>query len=507
METTKDPQFSLRTVILLASLVLLGLAVRVAHWHPGSGSDDARYMNYAAMMGHGERVTDYDPVQVRPVYLAYLAGWMHLFGFNTTSCAAAGFVVWAGTALLLFALTASLAGYSAGLAAVFLYDFVPVDIIQSTGIYPDHLMTAFALGASLVYFSAMRADTTGRRMLLALVAGILLGLSFSTKQAAVLVGATIGLHLLITAEQKRRWLEILAPMALGGLLVLLAECGVFALWTGDPFFRAHSGVLTNPQTAPPVESRDLKFALGHVLRGIDSLGAYGIYCYLLVGAVLLSVNRRNWACAFPLIWCTAFAVYLSVGSQFLARYQLIAKAPRYFLPVLIVGCALCAMELVHASRVLRIRGIAAAGLAAALVVVSLWATRLNSPTHAPELARALNHLNEKETKNFVVLRSFVRRQPLELREVAGRFHQIDPDAASSPDALLARLEGRGLAVPNVPWFGFGEVNDRLSAPGVPFEKEEIHGPAWPPYKRWFGLGAQDECVGFIYWPRSQPRTR
>jgi len=510
METTGSSQPSLRTGVLLATLILLGLLIRVAHWVPGRGYNDYRYMNHVAAMAHGERSPDSDaPIQVRPGLLAILAGWMRVFGFTTAAAASSGLLAFTLIAIFLFVITASISDHSSGLVAVFLYCFLPMDIILSTSVLPEPWMTVGALGAALVYLSATRARSLGGQLFLAFLAGVLLVVSFSIKQAAVLAGVTIAIHMLITVRAWRRLLALAGSLGVGVLVGFGAECLVFAAWTGDPLFRLNSGlVMKRLPDDLPVYTSTGRHHPRHLLAVMDSFGQFGLYYFIIVLGLMLGLSRRNRSLAFPATWCIVFALWLTFGTSNLTSYHLITKVPRYFFPILVMGCAIAGIELLAAWRHLKLKPVPTAGIVLMFVVASLWAARLQVPATKSDLTRQLALIDPEARGRLVLLTNFVHKQALELRTVASDFDQIERDVVlSSEKVLIDKLRGRGLVVSNCPQSGDSEVRERLTALRETFDTEEIYGLAWPPYFRWLGLGAQTRCVGTIYWPEDQTTGR
>lgn len=304
METTKSSQPALRAGILLTALILLGLFIRVAYWVPGWGYNDYRYMNHAAAMAHGEQSPASDPpIQVRPGLLAILAGWMRLFGFNTSAAASSGLLAFTLIAVFLFILTARLSDHTSALVAVFLYCFLPMDIILSTTVLPEPWMTAVAFGAALVYLAAIRAKSMRNQLLLALGSGLLLGLSFSVKQAAVVAGLSIAVHLFVSVRERRRAVAILGSLAVGVLLALAVECLVFAAWTGDPWYRLNCGqVMKRPPGGLAAPNPGFRYGPRHFLAVMDSFGLFGLYSFIIALALMLGLSRRNRSLAFPATW-------------------------------------------------------------------------------------------------------------------------------------------------------------------------------------------------------------
>ena len=123
---------------------------------PGIASDDSDYMNNAAQLAVGKPPLAANQHSVRLGYEVFLAAGMRIFGQNTKVCQALGLGVFAVTALLLFLLAGMLSGARTAMLAVFLYVFLPLDMLLSTNALPDGVMTLLALAASLLYLQAKK---------------------------------------------------------------------------------------------------------------------------------------------------------------------------------------------------------------------------------------------------------------------------------------------------------------------------------------------------------------
>jgi hypothetical protein len=507
-----------RVPIALIALLALGILIRVGHWHPGTGADDTRYMNYAAMLARGERMPpfQYDTAAVRLAYEIALAAPMWLFGATTTVCSLTSLAVFAATAVLLFQLTGRLAGTAAALTAVFLYDLLPLDITLSTQVLPDPLMTALVLAAGLLYFRLADATDRQARRGWALATGVVLGLAVSVKEPACWAGPVFAIHLANRRPGLRAWLAALGMMVLGGLLVLGVEVALFWLWTGDPLyrFRAVAEGMKRIEPSQTLSAFSLREAAFYLIAASNARDAFGIHFYLVTVAVLLGLNRRNRALEFPLVWCLVFGLFLSVGSLSLRQYIMPPHRPRYFLPVAVMGCSIAAMELVEVCRRLEIqRWVVAAG-AVLLAALSFRAALVDEPSGMVPTAETLARLdwgqdsNNRESsiepEKTLLLKSFVERQALERRRGLEGFAVVD-------DRMVERwhpeftelLKRRRLVVPVFQGYeGPGELGASLeiAATRHMVERKQLYGPAWPPYLRWLGIGRRSRVIAHLWGP-------
>jgi len=495
-------RYGRRVLLALLAIIALGLLVRLGHWSGLAGDDDARYLKYAHSMACAERLDEFDHAAARMTYEAALAGWMRLFGASIAACSTLNLVVFAATAVMLFFLTTSLSeeGSGPGLVAVFMYACLPADISLSTLAFPDPLMTMLALAAALLYMGILRETRLSRQVMLAILCGALLGLSFSVKELAFCAGVAMAAHLFFVTS-KGRWSLLVSMILVGGALIFLLELGGFALWTGDPLYKFHTvAEAYHWGSAAPVVRPTIQRAT-YYFQGHPELWAnYGIYRTIIVLAVLLAVSRRSRASGFPFIWCAAFILYLSVGSSSLTCYQALPLQTRYLLPVVVMGCAIVGTEFFHAGRLLKIKPSLVAVAAAFLAGVSLLAVS-NCPRTTGLLAAGdyLEHLDQAARERLVVPAELLAALPLDRQIDAADYAQVDWRILKSED-LFDVLDGRGVLVPDKCWFTPTYQKAVAKSKGQ-FNVEKLYGPAWPPYKRWLYIGGQKDRIGCIWWPK------
>jgi hypothetical protein len=388
-------------------------------------------------------------------------------------------------------------------------------------------MTLLALASILVYLHAKAQTGSYRQFVLAFSSGLLLGLATSAKEPAAFLGIGFAIHVVTTEAKVSRWICVLTGITLGAAVVLAAEAIGFLFWTGDALFRFH----VSSQTFGPVgwwkNSFSLRECASYVLECFDSMGAFGIHGILLLGGSLLAINRRSGASALPLIACAILATYLSIGSGSLTQYVLIPHQPRYFHVVMVIGCGLMGIELYEMGRSLKLKTVVAVAAAAAIAVVSLWAAKEQEWRGTVPVAKWLaDPANQLRDAELFLLESFAPRQALELRAAAQRFQTIPVRASQSssgaftvhidPESIDSLPAGSGIVVDRFKWITpLGEENfeqfevELLQYRGHSFREEKIFGPSWPPYKRWIGVGEQQNMIGRIWWlePNRQQANR
>jgi hypothetical protein len=492
---------------ILGVLLCLGIALRIAHWYPGYGSDDTIYMNTAAQMVRGEPLDHLlRHWNTRLAYLLFLAAGMSLGGTTTAVCQWLGMGVFVATALTIGALAARLGGGKQALLAVGLYVFLPLDMALSTCVLPDTLMTLAVLIACLLVVHATECESRGGQLAWSLATGFTLGVAVSVKEMACVAGIPIGVYLVCRLDVGR-WVAALTAMTLGGAAALAAECVGFGIWTGDPLFRFHftstvfatAGNWANPSTS-------FSEAAFYFTLLANSTGEYGIHGYVVLLAFLLALNDGRLRTMFPLMFCTLVGIYLSVGTAHLTSYVLVPHQARYFHVVMAMGCVLAGLVLPAASRTLRLRAGVAGALCFSIAGLSLWAAKDIDWRGTVSVAKWVGNLERDQADDLVLLDRIVNRQALELRQMVSGMAQVSEEIESPLD-LAATLGGRGLVVDRwdlvLPSFGEERLEELerklLNDRRIVCRREEILGDPWPPYKKWIGIGAQQQPIGSILW--------
>ncbi len=500
------PRPSWRILVALLVMICLGLFVRVAFWKPGLGSDDARYLVLAEDLARGRPCSMPQDIAASRFGLeAAAALWIRTFGFTNLAASGLNIAVFAATALVLFFITVALCRdkpwrYIAGLLAVFFAALIPVDLFYAPYILPDPLATCLSLLAALLCLSIVQT-AGGKQLRYAFACGLALGASASVKESSVFAGVVFSVYLWIALGDRRRWLPALAVMGAGAALVIAGEMVGFWLWTGDPLFRVRQ--VQQFQIAIGREAG--KFNPLFYVREAFHLGSLlGLHGYLLALGIVLALVRGWKVAALPLIWCLVFGVYLSVGSASLTRYIPLPQSARYFQPVLVMGCALAAVELVAAAWRFAWKP-ATAILAALLLGTFAWGSldilsRWDVGGGICYVSRQLAAMNEVEQIKLAIPYSYRIHMALDNRPLAQRFTTIKLDRGDG-EKIFADLAGRGLVVPQC--WGCGEDDKWLKKNFASrFDVQELTvDTTWPLYRRWFRVGPQERFIGRIWWPK------
>ncbi|MDZ7620404.1 MAG: glycosyltransferase family 39 protein [Patescibacteria group bacterium] len=453
---------------------------------------------------------------VRFAYQVVLAAGMRLFGFRTEVCQGLGIGLFVATSLVLFLLVRRLSGSGQGLLAVAFYAVLPLDMTVSTCVLPDTLMTFLVLASCLLYLHTMAQADSARQFLMAVATGLVLGLATSAKEPAAFVGIGFAVHCVSTMKEVRRWFIVLGGIVLGAMALLVLESVGFWLWTGDPLFRLHITEATFGSEGWWKNTVSVGACAFYLSHGMDSFGEFGIHGYLVLVGALLAINRRSVAAAMPLLVCAVLTVYMSIGSGSLTHYVLIPHQPRYFHVVMVMGCAVMGIEFFSMAGALTIGRVAKVAAAVVLVAVSLLAAKEKPWRGTVPLAEWLGGRDKSSAGALVLLETFGPGQALEHREamlglptIPVRLVETSPGCFNShivPGSIDTLPADCGIVVDRSYWVtppGQEDLQpfeqELAQYPGRSFREEKVYGPSWPPYKRWLGIGAQQNMIGRIWW--------
>ncbi|WP_370689784.1 ArnT family glycosyltransferase [Phenylobacterium sp.] len=237
----------------------------------------------------------------------------------------------ATTALGVFILARRLYGAEVGLAACVLYHLMPGVQLSSAVVATDAPLLAALVWALALYVYLPQAEGR-RRWVAAGGAGVLLGLAFLSKYAAIYALIGVGLHLVLSREARRVWTPGVIAAAAGAALLVMAP---------NLIWNARHGFSTVTHTAANANWRasDL-FHPGAMLEFLGSqFGVFGPipFAVLVGGAVLLAWRRRLTAADITLL-CFALPPFLIVTLQaLLSRANANWTAAGYVAGVILVA--------------------------------------------------------------------------------------------------------------------------------------------------------------------------
>jgi 4-amino-4-deoxy-L-arabinose transferase-like glycosyltransferase len=347
-----------RSVGIVGVIVAAGCAARLAAYTGQSfswGSDESRYLGVVQNMANGYFPNgDSEWFGTRLGLLWPVAGLFRLLHPSDVIAAIwplAMSLTGIGAAYLL---GRDLASRRVGFVAAAIVAVAPLEALVATRLRPDAIVPAFA---GFAVWCALRAGRTGPwTVRWALLAGILIGAAWSTRENALIV-----VPILVAAGWRAGRRGLIAG-ALGAAAIPALASAVFAVGTGEPL-RPLIGAGTEGVFRNPIDAfswTDTYVAtLGRAT--FDPGSPFFLLAIALVGAGVTLLLRCDRRALLPGLWLAWIALYLEFGTLLN-----LAKPVRY-LTLCTIPCALLIALAIDG----RLAVLAPAGVAVA-AILSLW---------------------------------------------------------------------------------------------------------------------------------------
>jgi len=371
--------------LVAALTIAAAIALRVALAPQFDGLDDLGYLEAAQRVSQGRSLDGMFPLFQTRVGMAYPMGWLLQSGWLAPS------QFWLLTVLAECITLVSLlaAGWlltgaaTAGLVAVGLYAIYPLAVQQSLMFYPTAFQVAAIAAALALMAGAERASANRGRVMLALAAGLALGLGYLVKEDVAIVVPAVVLASLLTGFPRR---STMVAMMAGAAAVFLVECAAYWMTMGQPLFRlsATSGMGAAPQDQLRISEI---WQWDAFLRSLFLIPAHvGLYWWLGAFAVWAALRRGSRPLAFAAIAFLILMLYLQFGSGSLSSYVPLPKTPRYtalVTPLLMLVSGAWLAQLLHGRRLVSV---------AAMVVLAVTAVPCIAYLHVTSSERTRNTL-------------------------------------------------------------------------------------------------------------------
>lgn len=229
-------------------LLFSALAVRVLDFQGYSDSDPKLYSFLADELSRGVLHIPHTPEDTAPpvfyvrlgVY-APVAALIKLFGLSEIVLVAYPFIISLLSCFLAYFFARKLFSPLEGLIAFALLALLPFDVIMASKLYADAIAAFWANLALYMLWRAVDTATSKVGSVLAVLSGLLLGLSWLCKESVVyVVPFVIALALFggDSLSYKGRFV-LLVSLGIGSLSVLGGEVFFYVAKTGDALFRLH----------------------------------------------------------------------------------------------------------------------------------------------------------------------------------------------------------------------------------------------------------------------------
>jgi 4-amino-4-deoxy-L-arabinose transferase-like glycosyltransferase len=315
-------------VLILAAIVVLALGLRLMFFTGFVGSDDSVYMEAAVDLAERGRWVGQDLASSRLGFVAASAAGIKVFGLNEFGAVSVSLVASLATVVLVYLLGRLYFDERAGLLAAAIFAFYPLNIVFSTILVPETLLSCLMAAGLLAYAAGDRPRPLS--LAASVGAGALFGLAYLVKEPAVLLLGALGLTWMVVLVRQRRIEKAWVAVVIGFTLIVAAEVLMRYLTTGTPFerFRISSQTITHGM-ATWQEEREQSYWYLYLRSMFVSFYQVGLLFYLLAGALLVAWMKKRRLPTPLVVWAAVILVYLAFGSVSFTSYVPLPKQPRY----------------------------------------------------------------------------------------------------------------------------------------------------------------------------------
>jgi Dolichyl-phosphate-mannose-protein mannosyltransferase len=269
-------------VLKIICILLLALAVRLWLLTGFYGSDDFVYADAVSKILNG----DWRPFayigSVRYGFNLPLAFTIRVFGASEYGYTLYPLFTSLVNILLVWSLGSRLFENSnAGLAAAFLMAVCPLDVIWSGRIQPDAPLMMWMTASVLCFVEAGAAKESSLRSWLGFLAGLCLGIAYTTKNAALFLSPLFA----YSWATRRAMLRDLVFLSAGFLVIFAAESSLFWAQTGNPLFAFTLQAQFNHRAAD-AGTEFITSVFAYPYWAFLALQHSGLTFYLLVGSFI-----------------------------------------------------------------------------------------------------------------------------------------------------------------------------------------------------------------------------
>jgi 4-amino-4-deoxy-L-arabinose transferase-like glycosyltransferase len=340
-------------------LVLVAIIFRVVCFQGYLDSDPRAYTELANRLSHGVlQIPAYFGAPVYPLRLGVyvpVAALVRVFGLSEVTVAAYPFLISILGCLLTYALARYLAMPIAGIIALALLAFTPLDIASASLLWGDAIAAFWANVAVAVALIAFNRASIVQVSSFGLLGGVLFGISWLCRESVVYLVPFVLLLALFgeCTTTKAGRMAGLATIGIGAAAVLVAEMICYHKLTGDPLFRPHAiernyhygiGVVGFFDSSSPTHGWKSGGYTKALLLRLFYSGPRALILntemLLLPAAALLSaawaLRTRQHKLFLPILWLVSLMLTFNFMSTSFAAYKpLPLDLPRYMYPLLL----------------------------------------------------------------------------------------------------------------------------------------------------------------------------
>lgn len=308
------------TMLLMGLIILFAVIIRIITFGGVLGTDDVSIASNALRIAEHGFFVPTGHYGARIGLTIPLSVIFSTFGTGEWQMALIPFASSLLGIVLAFSIGKRAGGDCVGLVAAALLAIYPLDIFDSTTLFPD-----LPLGATmaLTFYLAIRASESEKPMPWLVASGLVWGLAYLIKITAIFLGPAM-LALLLLKEVRLKHLLIIGAVFAG---VILAENTYYWMETGHFLHRLKviQGVAMKTST---------EFGGGQLWifpkAWFITFYQVGLYYYLLLAAGLWALIRRDRWLIILLVWIFTLLLWLQFGGNpFSEHYQVKSHLQRY----------------------------------------------------------------------------------------------------------------------------------------------------------------------------------
>jgi len=307
---------------MMAVLFALALIIRLACYTGLIASDDLGYSQFAQQIAHGTYRLEPHHYAIRYGVIVPVGVIYGLFGIHEWTTVILPLLSSALAPALLALLAWKLWGRGAAWIAGLLLATFPVDIRFASVLVPEPLFETMLLAGVLLFVFAEHRSSR----ILALLAGVVLAISYLTKEP----GAFVVMALFGFAVLTRRWLLALW-FAAGAALAVASEVVWYWSQSGDLLFRFHAMAIHNASGMAVAANENLSYRLWKAYPHMMLVPGlhFGLHSLLALGLAAVALWRRSVKILLLVLWAALPFLYLNFGTTSFKHYWALPEAPRY----------------------------------------------------------------------------------------------------------------------------------------------------------------------------------
>jgi len=320
----------------ISIIALLTLALSLSVFSGLFGSDEVTYTYRALLLTEGDWSMSSYIGGTRLGMNIPVAFFMWLFGDNLYAANLWPLLTSVGEVVLVYILGRDLWGRKAGLFAATILALTPIHLNYAGSLMADAPLAFFiTLSFALFYF----AEKT-QSIRLYILSGLSIGFVYWIKETVIIYSLVFALYPLISRQWKKQWLLV----ALAAILMVLLNCLVMLILTGDPLYLLNVVRIAVAKNNVDLErTRGILFYPHFLFLDIKHTWLLGYLALAGIASLLIRPGRMRGDDSgnqFMLLWVISLPLLFTFFVTPSPPYLLIPKQTNYML-IFIAPLALC----------------------------------------------------------------------------------------------------------------------------------------------------------------------